>query len=171
MCSSVASRGGSADCHSPRTRACRTANTCPRSHSARAWTPGGRPESGDRRPAPPRALPATIEEDARGTHAEAVRRYHSLGVECQQRAAAIAELERLLPTLEQTLAPLTEAVGRGLEAVGTIAREALVQRVSEVANQNIFALGLSGLVLQRTPMPQTLVSGASGLATHSASLG
>jgi len=78
-----------------------------------------------------RPLPATIEEEAAGTRPEAVRRYQSLGVECQQRAAAIAELERLLPAPEQALGPLTEAVTRVLEAVGTVDREAFVHRVRE----------------------------------------
>jgi hypothetical protein len=59
-----------------------------------------------------RRLPATIDEEATGIRADAVRRYQSVGIECQQRAAAIAELERLLPAPEQALGPLTEAVTR-----------------------------------------------------------
>ena len=78
-----------------------------------------------------RPLPATIEEEASGIRADAVRRYQSVGIECQQRAAAIAELERLLPAPEQALGPLTEAVTRLLEAVGTIDRETFVRRVRE----------------------------------------
>jgi len=76
-------------------------------------------------------LPATVEEEASWTRPEAVRRYQALGIECQQRAAAIAELERLLPAPAQALGPLTEAVTRVLEAVGTIDREAFVRRVRE----------------------------------------
>ena len=78
-----------------------------------------------------RALPATVEEEASGTRSGAVRRYQVLGIECQQRQAAIAELERLLPAPEQALGPLTEAVTRVLEAVGTVDREAFVHRVRE----------------------------------------
>jgi hypothetical protein len=78
-----------------------------------------------------RRLPATIEEEASGIRADAVRRYQSVGIECQQRAAAIAELERLLQAPEQTLGPLTEAVTRVLEAVGTVDCEAFVHRVRE----------------------------------------
>jgi len=78
-----------------------------------------------------RPLPATIEEEASGIRGDAVRRYQLVGIECQQRAAAIAELERLLPAPEQALGPLTEAVTRLLEAVGTIDREALVRRTRE----------------------------------------
>jgi hypothetical protein len=78
-----------------------------------------------------RPLPATIEEEASGIRADAVRRYQWVGIECQQREAAIAELERLLPSPEQTLNPLTEATARLLEAVVTIDREAFVRRVRE----------------------------------------
>jgi len=78
-----------------------------------------------------RPLPATVQEEATNARPEAVRRYLSVGVECQQRAAAIAELERLLPAPEQALGPLTEALTRLLEAVGTIDREALVRRLRE----------------------------------------
>jgi len=78
-----------------------------------------------------RPLPATIEEEASGIRADAVRRYQSVGIECQQRAAAIAELERLLPAPDQALGPLTEAVTRVLEAVETVYREAVAHRVSE----------------------------------------
>ncbi len=78
-----------------------------------------------------RRLPATIEEEASGIRADAVRRYQSVGIECQQRAAAITELERLLPAPEQTLGPLKEAVTRVLEAVGTVDCEAFVHRVRE----------------------------------------
>ena len=60
-----------------------------------------------------------------------MRRYQSVDIECQQRAAAIAELERLLPASEQAVGPLTEAVTRLLEAVRTIDREALVRRLRE----------------------------------------
>jgi len=78
-----------------------------------------------------RPLPATIEEEAAGTHPEAVRRYQSLSIECQQRAAAITELERLLPAPEQTLGQLPDVTARVLEAVGTVDREALVRRLRE----------------------------------------
>ena len=78
-----------------------------------------------------RPLPATVEEEANGTRSEAIRRYQSLGIECQQRAAAIADLERLLPAPEQALGPLTQAVTRVLEAVGTVKREAFVDGVRE----------------------------------------
>jgi hypothetical protein len=78
-----------------------------------------------------RRLPATIEEEATGIRGDAVRRYLSVGIECQQRAAAIDELERLLPPPEQALGPLTEAVTRVLEAVVTVDREALVHRLRE----------------------------------------
>jgi len=78
-----------------------------------------------------RRLPATIEEEASGIRGGAVRRYQSVGIECQQRAAAIAELERLLPAPEQALGLLTEAVTRVLEAVGTVHSEAFVHRVRE----------------------------------------
>jgi len=62
---------------------------------------------------------------------EAVRRYQSLGIECQQRAAAITELERLLPAPEQTLDQPLDVTARVLEAVLTVDREALVRRVGE----------------------------------------
>jgi hypothetical protein len=78
-----------------------------------------------------RRLPATVQEEASNARPEAVRRYLSVGIECQQRAAALAELERLLPAPEQALGPLTEAVTRVLEAVGTVDREALVRRLRE----------------------------------------
>ncbi len=78
-----------------------------------------------------RRLPATIQEEASGIRADAVRRYQSVGIECQQRAAAITELERLLPAPEQTLGPLTEAVTRVLETVGTVDREAFVRHLRE----------------------------------------
>jgi hypothetical protein len=78
-----------------------------------------------------RPLPATIEEEASGIRADAVRRYQSVGIECQQREDAIAELERLLPSPEQALNELTEATVRLLEAVVTVAREAFVRRVRE----------------------------------------
>jgi hypothetical protein len=78
-----------------------------------------------------RPLPATIEEEAAGTGPEALRHYQSLGVECQQRAAAIAELERLLPAPEQTLGQLPDVTIRILEAVVTVDREAFVRRLRE----------------------------------------
>jgi hypothetical protein len=76
-------------------------------------------------------LPATIEEEAAGTRPEAVRRYQALGIECQQRAAAITELDRLLPAPEQTLGQLPDVTVRVLEAVVTVDREALVRRLRE----------------------------------------
>ena len=78
-----------------------------------------------------RPLPTTIEEEATNARPESVRRYQSLSTECQQRAAAITELERLLPAPEQALGPLTEAVTRVVEAVGTVHSEAFVHRVRE----------------------------------------
>lgn len=78
-----------------------------------------------------RRLPVTIEEETAGTRPEAVRHYQSLGVECRQREAAIAELERLPESPGQTLGQLTEATGRVLEAVVTIDREVLVGRLRE----------------------------------------
>jgi len=76
-------------------------------------------------------LPATVEEEATDSRPDAVRGYQLTGLECQKRQAAIAELERLLPSPEQTLRLVTEVVVRVLEAVVTIAREALVRRVRE----------------------------------------
>jgi hypothetical protein len=60
-----------------------------------------------------------------------MRRYQALGLERDARQAAIAELERLLPSPEQTLSLLAEATGRLLAAVVTIDREAFVRRVRE----------------------------------------
>jgi len=76
-------------------------------------------------------LPATVEEEASGTRPEVVRRYQALGIECQQRAASITELERLLPAPEQTLGQLPDVIARVLEAVLTVDREALVRRLLE----------------------------------------
>src|SRR2546426_7795885 len=76
-------------------------------------------------------LPVTIKEEASGTGPEALRRYQALRDECEQREAAIAELERLLPAPESTLGPLTEATTRVLEAIVTIDREAFVRRLGE----------------------------------------
>jgi hypothetical protein len=78
-----------------------------------------------------RPLPATIEEEAAGTRPEAVRHYQSLGVECQQRETAIAELERLLPAPEQTLGQLPDVTIRILEGVVTVDRKAFVRRLLE----------------------------------------
>jgi hypothetical protein len=78
-----------------------------------------------------RPLPATVEEEATETHAEAVRRYQALGLECQRRAAVIADLERLLLAPEQTLSGLSDTTARILEAVVTIDREAFVRRLRE----------------------------------------
>jgi hypothetical protein len=77
------------------------------------------------------SLPRTAQEDATGAGVDAVRRYQALGIECQARQAAIADLERLLPPPEQTLNPLTEATVRLLEAVVTVDRDAFVRRVRE----------------------------------------
>jgi hypothetical protein len=76
-------------------------------------------------------LPATVEEEATDSRPGAVRGYQLTGFECQTRQAAIAELERLLPSPEQTLRLVTEVVVLVLEAGVTIAREALVRRVRE----------------------------------------
>lgn len=76
-------------------------------------------------------LPATVEEEATDSRPDAVRGYQVTGFECQTRQAAIAELERLLPSPEQTLRLVTEVVVLVLEAVVTIDREALVRRVRE----------------------------------------
>jgi hypothetical protein len=78
-----------------------------------------------------RPLSATVEEEASGTRPEVVRRYQALGIECQQRAAAVTELERLLSAPEQTLGQLPDVIARVLEAVVTVDREALVHRVRE----------------------------------------
>jgi hypothetical protein len=78
-----------------------------------------------------RPLPATVEEEATEARAEAVRRYQALGLECQRRAAAIVDLERLLPTPEQTLSELSDTTARILEAVVTIDREVFVGRLRE----------------------------------------
>jgi hypothetical protein len=78
-----------------------------------------------------RPLPATIEEEAAGTRPEAIRHYQALSIECQQRAAAIAELEHLLPAHEQTLGQLPDVTARVLEAVVTVDREAFVRRLRE----------------------------------------
>jgi hypothetical protein len=78
-----------------------------------------------------RPLPATIEEEAAGTRPEGVRHYQSLGAECQQREAAITELERLLLAPEQTLGQLPDVTARVLEAVVTVDREALLRRLRE----------------------------------------
>lgn len=78
-----------------------------------------------------RPLPATIEEEAAGTRPEAVRRYQALGVECQQREAAITELERLIPAPEQTLSQLPDVTARVLATVVTVEREAFVRRLRE----------------------------------------
>jgi hypothetical protein len=78
-----------------------------------------------------RPLPATIEEEASGIRADAVRRYQSVGIECQQRAAAITELERLLPAPEQMLGQLPDVIARVLAAVVTVDREAFVGRLRE----------------------------------------
>jgi hypothetical protein len=78
-----------------------------------------------------RPLPATVEQEASGIGTEAVRRYEALRAECQQREAAIAELERLLRAPGQTLDQLTEATARVLEAVVTVDREAFVRRLRE----------------------------------------
>jgi len=74
--------------------------------------------------------PATIEQEAKGNRADTVRRYQALRAECQERAAALAELERLLRAPEQTTDELTEAVVSLLEAVVTLDREAVVRRLS-----------------------------------------
>jgi len=54
-----------------------------------------------------------------------------LAFECQQRAAAITDLERLLPAPEETLGQLPDVTARVLEAVVTVDREALVRRLRE----------------------------------------
>jgi hypothetical protein len=76
-------------------------------------------------------LPVTVEEEVSGTRPEAVRRYQALGIECQQRAAAITELEGLLPAPEQMLGQLPDVIARVLEAVVTVDREAFVGRLRE----------------------------------------
>jgi len=118
-----------------------------------------------------RRLPATVEEEATNARSEAVLRYQSLSTECQQRAAALTELERLLPAPEQALGLLTEAVTRVLEAVGTVDREAIVRRLREAANWSICALGLNDSGRWQTLTPQRLTNGASEVVTQSAPLG
>ena len=76
-------------------------------------------------------LPATVEEEATDSRPDAVRGYQLTEFECHKRQAAIADLERLLPSPEQTLRLVTEVVVLVLEAVVTIAREACVRRVRE----------------------------------------
>ncbi len=76
-------------------------------------------------------LPTTVEEEATNARLEAVRRYQSLSTECQQRTAAITELERLVPAPEQMLGQLPDVIARVLEAVLTVDRETLVRRVRE----------------------------------------
>lgn len=86
---------------------------------------------GERETLAGRPPPATIEEEAAGTHPQAVRRYQSLSTECQQRATTITELERLLPAPEQTLGQLPDVIARVLEAVVAVEREAIVRRLRE----------------------------------------
>jgi hypothetical protein len=60
-------------------------------------------------------LPATVEEEATDRRPDAVRGYQLAGFECQKQQAAIAELERLLPSPEQTLRlwkPSSQSIGR-----------------------------------------------------------
>jgi len=76
-------------------------------------------------------LPTTVEDVAAEARIEPVRRYQALGLECDARQTAIAELERLLLSPEQTLSLLAEATVRVLEAVVTIERETFVRRVGE----------------------------------------
>jgi hypothetical protein len=76
-------------------------------------------------------LPTTVEDVAAEARIEPVRRYQALGLECDARQTAIAELERLLSPTEQTLSPLANATVRLLEAVVTIDREAFVRRLHE----------------------------------------
>jgi hypothetical protein len=76
-------------------------------------------------------LPTTVEDAAAEARIEPVRRYQALGLECDARQTAIAELERLLSPPEQTLSPLANATVRLLEAVVTIDREAFVRRLHE----------------------------------------
>ena len=76
-------------------------------------------------------LPTTVEDAATEARVEPVRRYQALGLECDARQTAIAELERLLSPTEQTLSPLADATVRLLEAVVTIDREAFVRRLRE----------------------------------------
>jgi hypothetical protein len=65
-------------------------------------------------------------------------------IECQQRQAASAELERLLPGREQRLTDLGLATAHVLAAVVTLEREAFVQRVRESANWSTSARGSNG---------------------------
>lgn len=52
-------------------------------------------------------------------------------MECQQREAAITELERLIPAPEQTLSHLPDVTARVLATVVTVEREAFVRRLRE----------------------------------------
>lgn len=76
-------------------------------------------------------LPATVGEEAAGARAEAVQRYQTVRIECQQRKDALTELERLLPTPEQSLPDLIRATAHVLEAVVTIEREVFVRHLRE----------------------------------------
>ena len=76
-------------------------------------------------------LPTTVEDAATEARVEPLRRYQALGLECDARQTAIAELERLLAPPEQTLSLLAEATVRLLEAVVTIERDVFVRRVRE----------------------------------------
>jgi hypothetical protein len=72
-----------------------------------------------------------VEEEAHGIRDKVVHRYQALGIERQERSAAITELERLLPAPEQALDQLLDMTARVLEAVVTVDREALVRRLRE----------------------------------------
>jgi hypothetical protein len=76
-------------------------------------------------------LPTTVEDGATEARVEPVRRYQALGIERDARQTAIAELERLLSSPEQTLSLLAEATVRLLKAVVTIDREMFVRRLRE----------------------------------------
>lgn len=76
-------------------------------------------------------LPGTVEQEALEGRAAGVRLYKELCLECQQRTAAIADLEHILPGPEKVLPDLIATTARVLEAVVTIEREAFVQRVCD----------------------------------------
>lgn len=78
-----------------------------------------------------RRLPATVEEEATNARPEAVLHYQSLSTECQQRASAIAELERVLLARDDTIDRSRDTTTRVLEATITVEREAFVRRVRE----------------------------------------
>jgi hypothetical protein len=71
-------------------------------------------------------LPTTVEEEASQPRSEALRRYQSLSTECQQRAAAITELERVVRA--------SKASEMAAEGQGNMTRGTRPSRVSHGAH-------------------------------------